>query len=91
MVLFIIVSLLQTQHNITIPPRTVLAEIHAIQQAMGKEPSSDLTTSETKRMEFDLEDSPLPPEWKERITSHTNKVKHHIKLSDNTPFTYPST
>ncbi|KAI3351102.1 hypothetical protein L3Q82_005672 [Scortum barcoo] len=93
----------ETQHDITIPPRTVLAEIHAVQQVMGKDPSADLTTPETKRMEFDFGDSPLPPEWKERITrllssmpevfsqhdmdfGHTNKVKHHIKLSDNTPF-----
>ena len=93
----------ETQHDITIPPRTVLAEIHAVQQVMGKEPSTNSTTPETKRMEFDFGDSPLPPEWRERITrllnsmpevfsqhdmdfGHTNKVKHHIKLSDNTPF-----
>ncbi|KAE8287194.1 Retrovirus-related Pol polyprotein from transposon opus Protease [Larimichthys crocea] len=93
----------ETQHDITIPPRTVLAEIHAVQQVMGKEPSADSTTPETKRMEFDFGDSPLSAEWKERITrllnstpevfsqhdmdfGHTSKVKHHIKLSDNTPF-----
>lgn len=93
----------ETQHDITIPPRTVLAEIHAVQQVMGKEPPANSTTPEAKRMEFDFGDSPLPPEWKERITKllnstpevftqhdmdfgHTNKVKHHIKLSDNTPF-----
>lgn len=79
------------------------AEIHAVQQVMGKEPPANSTTPEAKRMEFDFGDSPLPPEWKERITKllnstpevfsqhdmdfgHTNKVKHHIKLSDNTPF-----
>ena len=28
----------ETQHDVTIPPRTVLAEIHAVQQVMGKEP-----------------------------------------------------
>ena len=93
----------ETQHDVTIPPRTVLAEIHAVQQVMGKDPSADLTAPETKKMEFDFGDSPLPPEWKERVTGllnsmpevfsqhdidfgHTNKVKHHIKLTDNTPF-----
>lgn len=61
------------------------------------------TAPGTKRMEFDFGGSPLPEEWKERVTKllnsmpevfsqhdmdfgHTNKVKHHIKLSDNTPF-----
>lgn len=93
----------ETQHDITISPWTVLAEIHAVQQVVGKETSTDPTTPETKRMEFDFGDSPLPPEWKERITGllnsmpevfsqhdmdfgHTSKVKHHINLSDNTPF-----
>ncbi|KAG5276960.1 hypothetical protein AALO_G00111880 [Alosa alosa] len=93
----------ETQHDITIPPRTVLAEIHAVQQVLGKEPSTNLTALEMKMMEFDFGDSPLPPEWKERITrllnsmpevfsqhdmdfGHTDKVKHRIKLSDDTPF-----
>lgn len=44
----------ETQHDITIPPRTVLAEIHAVQQVMGKEPSADSTTPEVKRMEFNF-------------------------------------
>lgn len=93
----------ETQHDVTIPPRTVLAEIHAIQQVMRKEPSADSTAPKIKGMEFDFGDSPLPPEWKERITrllnsmaevfsqydidfGHTNRVRHHIKLSNNTPF-----
>lgn len=91
----------ETQHDITIPPSTVLAEIHGAQQVIEKEPSADLIAPETKQMEFDFGGSPLPPEWKEQIArllnsmlevfshmdfGHTNKVKHHMKLSDNTPF-----
>ncbi|KAJ8356812.1 hypothetical protein SKAU_G00196060 [Synaphobranchus kaupii] len=54
-------------------------------------------------MNFDFGSSPVPPEWKDRITKqlnsmpevfaqhdldfgHTENVKHHIKLSDETPF-----
>ena len=54
-------------------------------------------------MEFDFGDSPVSPEWKDKVTSllnsmpevfaqndldfgYTDKVKHHIKLSDETPF-----
>jgi hypothetical protein len=49
----------ESQHDVTFPPRTVLAEIHAVQQVMGKEPSADLTAPETNKMEFDFGDSPL--------------------------------
>lgn len=92
----------ETQHDITIPPRTVLAEIHAVQQVMEREPSNHLTAPE-KKMEFEFGDSALPLEWKERITrllnsmpevfsqhdmdfGHTDRVRHRIKLSDDTPF-----
>lgn len=93
----------ETKNDITIPPKTVLAEIHAIQQVMGKEPSADSNTPETKKVDIDFGDSPLPPEWKDRISrqlnsmpevfalhdldyGHTDKVKHRIRLSDETPF-----
>ena len=52
---------------------------------------------------FDFGDSPMSPEWKDRVTKllksmpevftqhildygHSERVKHHIKLSDDTPF-----
>lgn len=93
----------ETQNDITIPLKTVLAEIHAVQQVMRKEHSADSNVPETRKMEFDFGDSPLLPEWKERITKqlnsmpevfaqhdleygHIDKVKHHIRLSDDTPF-----
>lgn len=57
------------------------------------------------KLSFDFGDSPLPPEWKDRITTmlnsmpaifshhdrdfgHTDKVKHRIRLSDETPLKY---
>ena len=86
----------------------MLAEVHAIQQVIAKEQcisSSNSNHSKSEpahsKMEFDFGDSPVPPEWKDKVTSllnsmpevfaqndldfgHTNKVKHHIKLSDET-------
>lgn len=93
----------ETKNDITIPPRTVLAKINAVQQVMGKEHLPNSDGPQTKKMDFDFGDSPLPPEWKDRITAqlnsmpeifslhdldygHTDKVKHHIRLSDETPF-----
>ena len=93
-----------------IPPKTVLAEVHAIQQIIAKEqntsPSNSYQSnseSAHSKMEFDFGDSPVSPEWKDKVTSllnsmpevfaqndldfgYTDKVKHHIKLSDETPF-----
>ena len=100
----------ETKNDIGIPPKTVLAEVHAIQQVIAKEQyisqsNSNHSKSEPahSKIEFDFGDSPVSPEWKDKVTlllnsmpqvfaqndldfGHTNKVKHHIKLSDETPF-----
>ncbi|KAL0187224.1 hypothetical protein M9458_018894, partial [Cirrhinus mrigala] len=98
----------ETQVDLTIPPRAVLAELHAVQSVIeGRNPVSapvykGVNSAQAKIIP-DFGDSPLPSEWKERITDlvnhmpdvfalhdldygHTDKVKHHINLSDNTPF-----
>lgn len=64
----------ETQSDITIPPKPVLAEIHAVQQVMEKEHSAVSNVPETKEMKFDFGESPLPPEWKERITKPLNSM-----------------
>lgn len=97
-----------TQSDLFISPKSVIAEVHAVQQVMER-PSSKDNFEDQKIKEnalnipIDFGDSPLSPEWKKRITSllnsmtdvfalhdldygHTDKVKHHIKLSDETPF-----
>lgn len=64
---------------------------------------NSMCTLDSSKLTFDFTDSPLPEEWKERITrklnsvpevfalsdldyGHTTKVKHRIRLSDETPF-----
>ena len=100
----------ETEHDIIIPPRTVLAELSAIQSVMkneqtGSQPnSSDAPeTPQPSKLNFNFRASPLPANWKERVTKKlnsmpevfsqqdldfgcTDKVKHHIKLHDETPF-----
>ncbi len=98
----------ETQVDLTIPPRAVLAEVHTVQSVIeGRNPVSapvckDVSPAQAKIIP-DFGDSPLSSEWKEKITDlvnsmpdvfalhdldygHTDKVKHHINLSDNTPF-----
>ncbi len=97
----------ETQSNIVIHPKTVIAELHAVQQVIDKPLASDASETPEKpkspQITFDFGDSPLPSEWKERISAllnsmpevfalndmdygHTDKVKHRIKLRDETPF-----
>lgn len=97
----------ETQTDIRLTPKTVLAEIHAVQRIMGQHQGLSKEPVERERntgnLTFDFGDSPLSAEWKERISKflssrpevfsqhdldygHTAKVKHQIKLSNETPF-----
>ncbi len=57
----------ETQHDTLLPPRSVLAELNAVQQVLpgvgesqNKDPSAD-------HPEFNFGDSPIPATWRERI------------------------
>lgn len=97
----------ETQTDITIQPRTIIAELHAVQSVMKSEQTNSSAVNAKAPVRSDLSfnfgDSPWSPERKKRITDqlnsmpevfalhdldygHTDKVTHHIKLSDETPF-----
>ncbi len=68
----------ETQTNITIHPRTIIAEMRAVQEVMesGHTHSSVVNQKLPARsnLKFDFEDSPLTPEWKKRITDQLNNM-----------------
>ncbi|KAL1266423.1 hypothetical protein QQF64_002098 [Cirrhinus molitorella] len=91
----------ETKHDITIQPRCVIAELQAVDPAFPLSQSS--SGNGVGDFTFNFDDSPLPQEWKDRISKklrempevfsqhdldfgHTKKVKHSIKLHDQTPF-----
>lgn len=96
----------ESDHDIILRPRVVIAEIHAITsvQYIKSHGSDSPTKPEHKpKLNLDFGNSPVPSEWKERITEklntmpevfawhdldfgRTNKIRHHINLSDETPF-----
>lgn len=101
----------ESKHDVTIPARSVIAEIHALQEVISSKqnptdttpPTSVPMSPEDTGLRFNFEDSPLSPEWRERVEQklsampdvfahhdsdfgRTDKVKHQIKLSDETPF-----
>lgn len=96
----------ESHHDITLSPKAVIAQIHAVRSVQPvKTPDSDPPTKPDQKpnLNLDFTDSPVPSEWKERITEklssmpevfalheldfgRTDKIKHHINLSDKTPF-----
>ena len=104
----------ESDHDIVIPPKCTIAEVSAYQTILLKEhsiakqseplqKSAETQSSQEPTLNFNFGDSPVPLEWKQRITQQlnnmsevfahhdldfgrTDKVKHHIKLSDESPF-----
>ena len=101
----------ESKHDIIIPAKSVIAEIHALQTVVpgNKGPpnaahqDSPPKSPEDVKLKFNFDGSPLSAEWRERIEQklgampevfalhdsdfgRTDKVKHQIKLSDQTPF-----
>lgn len=60
-----------TAHDITIPPRCVVAELKAVQSVYSEERSDHGSKTETipkSILEFNFGNLPIPPEWKSRLT-----------------------
>ncbi|KAL0172982.1 hypothetical protein M9458_033293, partial [Cirrhinus mrigala] len=104
----------ESDHDIVIPAKRIIAEICAHQtillkehsvtdQSQNSQNSSETQSSQEPTLNFNFGDSPVPLEWKQRITQQlnnmpevfahhdldfgrTDQVRHHIKLSDETPF-----
>lgn len=76
-----------TQTDIKVPPKVVLAEIHAVQKVMDQQhQSSDVKADEASlncaNLTFEFGDSPLPMSWKERISKLLNSMPEVFSLHD---------
>lgn len=94
----------ESDQDVTISPLSTIAELAVSPQILSHTVSMKRSSSETSpALKLDFGESPIPPEWKRRITEKlnkipdvfalsamdfgcTDKVKHHIKLHDETPF-----
>lgn len=72
--------------DIVIPPKAVIAEAHAVQRVEKEFSKVDADSEEADsilpKVPVDFGDSPLPPEWKERITSMLNSMPDVFALHD---------
>ncbi|KAK7912833.1 hypothetical protein WMY93_013044 [Mugilogobius chulae] len=92
----------ESEHSVILQPLSVIAELSMSPQILSHNVVND-ALPEDVNLNFDFGDSPVPPDWKERIISKlkripevfshhdldfgcTDRVKHHIRLSDETAF-----
>lgn len=94
-----------SEHDVTLTAGCKLAEISTYQSILCKRHCvrEPVESPQKSNVPFNFGDSPIPPEWRERIVQQlqnmpdvfaqhdldfgrTDKVAHHIKLSDETPF-----
>lgn len=93
----------EIEHNVDLPPRIWLAEVNSIQSVMPKDQNAVLTSSsvnqtkspEDSKIDFNFNNSPLIPEWKEIVTRKLNSMHkvfacHDLDLwshhQDQTPY-----
>lgn len=79
----------ENKHDFTIPAKSIIATIHALQEVISAKqnvteaaPSKNVSLSpENVEVNFNFDDSPLPPEWRERV-----KKTAMPEVFDETPF-----
>lgn len=93
----------ESEQDVLIPPRTIIADIGTKPTILTQHAVDTKAENRKSTLEYNFGDSPIPLEWRNRITaklnempevfSHhdmdfgcTDRVKHSIKLSDETPF-----
>ncbi|XP_077385347.1 uncharacterized protein LOC144023586 [Festucalex cinctus] len=77
----------ESDHDVVLPTRCTIAEISSYQSILLKEhstskrsqtlqesPLSDIQSSQGSALRFNFNDSPIPSEWKERITQQLNNM-----------------
>ncbi|KAL0153919.1 hypothetical protein M9458_050768 [Cirrhinus mrigala] len=72
-----------TVHDITIPARCIVAELKAVQSVISNKRSNkvDVTESVSKSsLEFNFSNSPIPPEWKERLIGQLREMPEVFSL-----------
>lgn len=69
----------ELQHDVVIPSKIRVAEVNSIHSVLPRSQDSVLTPPvdqtrllDDSKVEFNLDDSPMTPEWKERVTRKLN-------------------
>ena len=63
----------ESDHDVIIPARSVIAQMSTVNSIISKEQSTS-DHSSSQPLNFHFSDSPLSPEWKDRITAKLNSI-----------------
>ncbi|KAJ7995750.1 hypothetical protein DPEC_G00247830 [Dallia pectoralis] len=81
-----VVVLNESEHDIIIPAKSVIAELSAIQTILSHKQNvtnpSESELSKAADLAFDFGESPVPPEWKDRITRKLNCMPEVFAQND---------
>lgn len=79
----------ESQHDVVIPSKIRVAEVNSIHSVLPRSQDSVLTPPvdqtrllDNSKIEFNLDDSPLTPEWKERVTRKFNSMHEVFACHD---------
>ncbi|KAG7471732.1 zinc finger CCHC domain-containing 12-like, partial [Solea senegalensis] len=73
----------ESDQDVTIPPLSTIAELAVSPQILSHTVSTSRSSSETSpTLKLDFGESPIPPEWKRRITEKLNNIPDVFALSD---------
>uniref|UniRef100_A0A8C6PS61 ribonuclease H n=1 Tax=Nothobranchius furzeri TaxID=105023 RepID=A0A8C6PS61_NOTFU len=69
----------ESDHDIHIPARAIITEISTFQEVISKEKHIEYSDQSTESLppsqpQYNFGDSPLPPDWKERIVQKVNSI-----------------
>lgn len=75
-----------TDRSVMLHPKQVIAEMMVAQYVMPSEPQktavSGTPQSQSDKLSFNLEDSPIPEQWKRRITEKLNNMPEVFAIDD---------
>ncbi|KAG7453802.1 paraneoplastic antigen Ma3-like [Solea senegalensis] len=73
----------ESDQDVTIPPLSTIAELAVSPQILSHTVSTSRSSSETSpTLKLDFGESPIPPEWKRRITEMLNNIPDVFAPSD---------
>lgn len=77
----------ESDHDVIIPARSVIVQMSTVNSVISKEQSTSYHSS-SQPLNFNFSDSPLSPEWKDRITAKLNSIpevfaKHDLDFWQN--------
>lgn len=67
----------ETEHDIAIPPKCIIAELHVVESVLPQpsvSPVSERLPTQESNFALNFGESPLPPEWRERISAKLREI-----------------